>query len=80
MSVYPLRGNLMRKHKRNWAYKVRTIGIFIGIFVLQNRWKFSPVVITAIVFSPQILKDIDSFRVPLDLEELFQVLVGILKT
>jgi hypothetical protein len=27
----------------------------------------------------RIIKDIDSFRVPLDLEELFQVLVGILK-
>jgi hypothetical protein len=27
----------------------------------------------------RILKDIDSFRVPLDLEGLFQVLVGILK-
>jgi hypothetical protein len=27
----------------------------------------------------RILKDIDSFRVPSDLEELFRVLIGILK-
>ena len=29
--------------------------------------------------SKMIVKDIDSFRVPLDLDELFQVLLGILQ-
>lgn len=47
-----------------------------GAITVGDMWRFG----TLERQQKRILKDIDSFRVPLDLEALFQVFIGILKT
>lgn len=46
-----------------------------GAITIGNIWQFGKLHRE----TKQVIKDIDAFRVPLDLESLFQVLIGILK-
>ena len=57
-------------------YLDATSDFLYGAITIGDLWRFG----TLDRQQKRILKDIDSFRVPLDLEELFQVLIGILKT
>jgi hypothetical protein len=52
--------------KQDLLYGAITVGDLWRFGVLQRQQK-------------AIYKDIDSFRVPLDLEDLFKILLGILK-
>lgn len=56
-------------------YLDTTSDFLYGAITVGDMWRFG----TLDRQEKLILKDIDSFRVPLDLEELFQVLIGILK-
>lgn len=56
-------------------YLDTTSDFLYGAVTIGDMWRFG----TLERQQKRILKDIDSFRVPLDLEELFQVLIGILK-
>jgi len=56
-------------------YLDTTSDFLYGAITVGDIWRFG----TLERQQKRILKDIDSFRVPLDLEELFQVLIGILR-
>jgi hypothetical protein len=56
-------------------YLDATSDFLYGAITIGDMWRFG----TLERQHKRILKDIDSFRVPLDLEELFQVFIGILK-
>lgn len=56
-------------------YLDTTSEVLYGAITVGDIWRFGLLDRQ----QKRILKDIDSFRVPLDLEELFQVLIGILK-
>ncbi len=56
-------------------YLEATSEFLYGAITVGDMWRFG----TLERQQKKIMKDIDSFRVPLDMEELFQVLIGILK-
>lgn len=56
-------------------YLDETSDFLYGAITVGDMWRFGRLERQ----QKQIMKDIDSFRVPLDMEELFQVLIGILK-
>jgi hypothetical protein len=56
-------------------YLDTTSDFLYGAITIGDMWRFG----TLDRQQKLILRDIDSFRVPLDIEELFQILIGILK-